>query len=88
MKKYLYFLLTLCLSGMLLVGCNLPKPEPDDPTEETENPKAGDDGYWCWKVTTTIPMEGTDDYVTVVGDGRGDGFLCRNHERSLQSNRW
>ena len=64
MKKYLYFLLTLCLSGMLLVGCNLPKPDPDDPTEETENPKAGDDGYWCWKVTTTIPMEGTDDFVT------------------------
>lgn len=52
MKKYLCFLLTLCLSGMLLVGCNLPKPDPDDPTEETENPKAGDDGYWCWKMTT------------------------------------
>lgn len=65
MKKYLYFLLTLCLTGMLMVGCNLPKPDPDDPTEETENPKAGDDGYWCWKVTTTIPMEGTDDFVTV-----------------------
>jgi len=64
MKKYFYLLLTICLSTMVMVSCNLPKPDPDDPTEET-NPKAGEDGYWCWKVTTTIPMEGTDDYVEV-----------------------
>ena len=37
---------------------------PTNPTDE-DNPVAGTDGYWCWKLTTVIPMEGTDDYVEV-----------------------
>ena len=45
-------MLTLCLSTMLLVNCTPHTEEPENPTEE-ENPKAGENGEYCWKVTAT-----------------------------------
>ena len=62
MKKYLYLALMCLLSAGMFMSCD--PVNPTNPTDE-DNPAAGTDGYWCWKLTTVIPMEGTDDYVEV-----------------------
>ena len=62
MKKKIFFALMCLASITLFMACNpVNNPDPID----DDNPVAGTDGYWCWKITTTIPMEGTDDYVEV-----------------------
>lgn len=58
MKKYFYLLLAC---AFVFAGCDPVTPvNPDE-----DNPTAGTNGEYCWKLTTTIPMEGTDDYVEV-----------------------
>ena len=62
MKKKI-FLALMCLASMsMFIACD-PVNNPD--SIDDDNPVAGTDGYWCWKLTTTIPMDGTDDYVEV-----------------------
>ena len=48
MKKYLLALMSA--SVMMFAACST-----DSGDDETnDNPKAGTDGYWCWKVTTQV----------------------------------
>ena len=65
MKKYFYLALVCFLSAGMFMACD-PTNTPDNPGGgDEDNPTAGTNGEYCWKVTTTIPMEGTDDYVEV-----------------------
>ena len=66
MKKYFYLALVCFLSAGMFMACD-PTNTPDNPGGgDEDNPTAGTNGEYCWKVTTTIPMEGTDDYVEVA----------------------
>ena len=58
MKKYFYLLLACTF---MFASCD--PVTPDVPDED--NPTAGTNGEYCWKLTTTVPMPGTDDYVEV-----------------------
>ena len=62
MKKNLYLALIIIACSAMFSAC---KTEPNDPDEPTtiDNPTAGTDGYWCWKVITTTKSETTSDVV-------------------------
>ena len=52
MKKYFYLALACLASVVMFVACE-PTTGPDAPSGE-DNPKAGENGEYCWKVTTTL----------------------------------
>ncbi len=54
MKKYFYLALVCFLSAGMFMACD-PTNTPDNPGGgDEDNPKAGENGEYCWKVTATL----------------------------------